>query len=121
MRFNIVSIIEDSLDFMNETICHVAPLINYMFMSSMMLAEGRDLRIRTVQDSQVNSYADAKLLRAFRCGKICADATTATRPGGMEDSEFGITVASYELNRLLPQLPSRTFRQVFSRCSMINR
>jgi hypothetical protein len=31
-------IIEDSLDFMNETICHVAPLINYMFMSSMMLS-----------------------------------------------------------------------------------
>jgi hypothetical protein len=34
-EFNVAPAIEDSLDFMNETICHLAPLIHYMFMSSM--------------------------------------------------------------------------------------
>jgi hypothetical protein len=38
MRFNVASQIEDSLDFMNKTICHLAPLIYYMFMASMMLS-----------------------------------------------------------------------------------
>jgi hypothetical protein len=31
------SIIEDSLDFMNKTICHLAPLIYYMFIAGIML------------------------------------------------------------------------------------
>jgi len=29
---------EDSLDLMKMTICHLAPLINYMFMSNMTLS-----------------------------------------------------------------------------------
>jgi hypothetical protein len=39
----------------------------------------------------------------------------------MKHGDFDLRWHSYEPRRLLPQLPSRTPRQLFLRCSMINR
>jgi hypothetical protein len=39
----------------------------------------------------------------------------------MKHGDFDLRLHSYEPRRLLPQLPLRTSRQLFLRCSMINR